>query len=97
MLRLGRALKGISPVLSVLLMIAVAVTASIVAYAAIMGYLNFQTKQISKAILVQSVAQDSTGHLIVYVQNVGQGTVHFDPLGCLYVDRNLEKLHDSTG
>jgi hypothetical protein len=91
-LRLRRGLKGISPVLSVLLMIVVAVTASIIAYAAFMGYLNFQTRQIGKEIQVQSVAQDSTGRLIVYVQNVGQGTVQFDPSGCLYVDRNLESV-----
>jgi hypothetical protein len=90
LLQKERTVKGISPVVSVLLMVVIVVAASLIAYMAFMGYLSFQTKQIGKAILVQSVAQDSESHLIVYVQNVGQGTVHFNPLSCLYVDRNLE-------
>lgn len=73
--------KAISPVISVLLMIAVAVVASLVAYAWVMGYMNFQTAKTGQAIQIQSVAYSndtdtpSIQTLDVYVQNVGQGMI----------------------
>lgn len=79
--KLRRNVKAISPVISVLLMIAVAVVASLVAYAWVMGYIGFQTAKTGQAIQIQSVAQDGT----VYVQNVGSGTVTFSA-PCLFVD-----------
>lgn len=66
-----RNVKAISPVISVLLMIAVAVAASLVTYAWVMGYLSFTTTKVGKAIQIQSVAK--TGE--VYVQNVGDSVV----------------------
>jgi flagellin-like protein len=63
--------KAISPVISVLLMIAVAVAASLVTYAWVMGYLNFTTTKVGKAIQIQSIAKSG----MVYVQNVGESTV----------------------
>jgi flagellin-like protein len=63
--------KAISPVISVLLMIAVAVAASLVTYAWVMGYLSFTTAKVGKAIQIQSIAK--TGE--VYVQNVGDSQV----------------------
>lgn len=69
--KLRRNVKAISPVISVLLMIAVAVAASLVTYAWVMGYLGFTTNKVGKAIQIQSIAQDGT----VYVQNVGDATV----------------------
>ena len=69
--KLRRDVKAISPVISVLLMIAVAVAASLVTYAWVMGYLSFTTTKVGKAIQIQSV--DSTGK--VYVQNVGESVV----------------------
>jgi flagellin-like protein len=69
--KLRRNVKAISPVISVLLMIAVAVAASLVTYAWVMGYLGFTTNKVGKAIQIQSVAKDGT----VYVQNVGDSTL----------------------
>jgi flagellin-like protein len=69
--KLRRNAKAISPVISVLLMIAVAVAASLVTYAWVMGYLSFTTAKVGKAIQIQSVAADGT----VYVQNVGDSQV----------------------
>jgi flagellin-like protein len=66
-----RNVKAISPVISVLLMIAVAVAASLVTYAWVMGYLGFTTTKVGKAIQIQSIAK--TGE--VYVQNVGDSVV----------------------
>jgi flagellin-like protein len=66
--------KAISPVISVLLMIAVAVAASLVTYAWVMGYLGFTTNKVGKAIQIQSVAK--TGE--VYVQNVGDASVNLE-------------------
>ncbi|MEM2129745.1 MAG: archaellin/type IV pilin N-terminal domain-containing protein [Candidatus Bathyarchaeia archaeon] len=66
-----RNVKAISPVLSVLMMIAVAVAASLVTYAWVMGYLGFTTNKVGKAIQIQSIASDGS----VYVQNVGDAQV----------------------
>jgi flagellin-like protein len=64
--------KAISPVLAVLLMIAVAVAAALITYAWVMTYLSSTTSRAGHAIQIQSV--DFTGNA-VYVQNVGDGTV----------------------
>lgn len=73
-----KSVKAVSPVLSVLMMIAVAVAASLVTYAWVMGYLNFTTAKVGKAIQIQSIAYNETSspyNLLIYVQNVGQGPV----------------------
>ena len=79
MRKIRRNVKAISPVLSTLMMIAVAVAASLVAYAWVMGYMNFTTAKVGKAIQIQSVS--SSG--LVYVQNVGDSQV---VLSDLYVN-----------
>jgi FlaG/FlaF family flagellin (archaellin) len=76
--KIKRSIRAISPVISVLLMIAVAVIAALVAYAWVMGYMNFSTSNTGKAIQIQSITTDQTNHLVVYVQNTGQGTVVLD-------------------
>jgi hypothetical protein len=87
--RLRESVKAISPTISVLLMIAIAVVAALVAYLWIMGFLNFNTAKAGKAIQIQSVMYTGT-HLVVYVQNVGQSAVTFTPSQCLYVDGLLQ-------
>jgi len=72
-----RSIKAISPVISVLLMIAVAVVASLVVYAWVMGYVGFQTGKTGQAIQIQSMANSTSG-LTLYVQNVGDGGVTLD-------------------
>ena len=73
--------RAISPVIATLLMIAIAVVASLVVYAWVMGYMNFTTNKTGLAIQIQSVSQSGT----VYVQNVGNGVVSF-AANCVYVD-----------
>jgi archaeal type IV pilus assembly protein PilA len=75
--------RAISPVIATLLMIAIAVVASLVTYAWVMGYMNFQTEKTGKAIQIQSVANFTTGvaatdNLMIYVQNVGDSAVTFN-------------------
>ena len=73
--KLRKNIKAISPVLSTLLMIAVAVAASLVTYAWVMGYLNFTTSKVGKSILIQSIASVNVTNtpgqidLVVYVQD----------------------------
>jgi hypothetical protein len=67
-------------------MIAIAVAASLVAYAWVMGYLGGTTTKVGKAVLIQSMAPDQNGDLVVYVQNVGVGAVTVDSV---YVKDNL--------
>jgi flagellin-like protein len=69
--KLRKNVKAVSPVISVLLMIAVAVAASLVTYAWVMGYMGFTTNKVGKAIQIQSI--DTAGK--VYVQNVGDSAV----------------------
>ena len=82
--------KAISPVLSVLMMIAVAVAASLVTYAWVMGYLGFTTAKVGKAIQIQSIGKNTTGFLVIYVQNVGDSTVDLVAGQCLYVNGVLD-------
>jgi flagellin-like protein len=85
--KVRRNVKAISPVISVLLMIAVAVAASLVAYAWVMGYMGFTTNKVGKAIVIQSVARnDATGAVSVFVQNVGDSKV---TLASAYVNGTL--------
>ena len=76
--KVRRSVRAISPVIAVLLMIAIAVVASIVVYAWIMGYLGTTSSKAGNAILIQSITTDSDKKLLVYVQNVGQGNVVVD-------------------
>ena len=64
--------KAISPVLAVLLMIAVAVAAALITYAWVMTYLSSTTSRAGHAIQIQSV--DFVNDKL-YAQNVGQGTI----------------------
>jgi flagellin-like protein len=78
-----REAKAISPVIATLLMIAIAVVASLVTYAWVMGYMNFTTAKTGKAILIQSVSNVTTttpanNKLTLYVQNVGDSAVTFN-------------------
>jgi archaeal type IV pilus assembly protein PilA len=71
--------RAISPVIATLLMIAIAVVASLVTYAWVMGYMNFTTEKTGKAIQIQSVSYPSAGGdtFTIYVQNVGDSAVQF--------------------
>jgi FlaG/FlaF family flagellin (archaellin) len=88
-IRLQRSIRAISPVISVLLMIAIAVAAALVAYAWVMGYIGGTTTKAGKAILIQSQAPGTSG-IDLYVQNVGQSSVTFDPSGSVYIDDELQ-------
>jgi len=74
---LRRNKRAVSDVIAVLLMIAIAVAASLIAYAWVMGYLGGTTGTVGKAIQIQSMANDTNNgnKLAVYVQNVGDGSV----------------------
>jgi FlaG/FlaF family flagellin (archaellin) len=96
--KIRRSIKAISPVISVLLMIAIAVVASLVVYAWVMGYIGGTTSKVGNAITVPSFATDQTsGNLIIYVQNVGQGSVQLDPAGAVYVNDALVTISTVNG
>jgi flagellin-like protein len=95
--KLRKNVKAISPVISVLLMIAVAVVASLVAYAWVMGYIGGQTQKTGEAIQIQSVSGLATTNLEIYVQNVGQGTVKLVDDQCVYVNGTLLASTPVTG
>jgi archaeal type IV pilus assembly protein PilA len=72
--------KAISPVIATLLMIAIAVVASLVTYAWVMGYMSFTTEKTGKAIQIQSVSNVTSpvNTMDIYVQNVGDSVVNFN-------------------
>ncbi len=91
--KLRRSIKAISPIISVLLLIAIAVVASLVVYAWVMGYIGGSTTKAGYAINIQSFAvNQTTGYLIVYVQNVGIGAVQLNPLNAVYVNSTLYSI-----
>ena len=86
-----RNVKAISPVLAVLMMIAVAIAGSLITYAWVTGYISFTTDKAGQAIMIQSMAYDNdTENLYVYVQNVGEGAVELDAQSCLYINDGLQ-------
>jgi flagellin-like protein len=89
MRNIKRDVKAISPVLAVLMMIAVAIAGSLITYAWVMGYIGFTTEKSGQAIMIQSIAYDGGTGLTVWVQNVGEGTVVLQDNNCLYVDGTL--------
>jgi hypothetical protein len=89
--KIRRSIRAVSPVVSALLMIAIAVTASLVAYAWVMGYLSFTTNKTGQAILIQSSTIDNeSNNFLVYVQNVGSTPVEFNPAACVYISDELK-------
>ena len=89
---LERNMKAISPVLAVLMMIAVAIAGSLVTYAWVMGYIGFTTEKSGQAVMIQSIAYNNdTKTLFVYVQNVGEGVIELND-DCLYVNDALVAL-----
>ena len=83
---LRRSKKGVSDVIAVLLMIAIAVAASLIAYAWVMGYLGGTTNKVGNAIQIQSMYTDNA-KLYVYVQNIGTAPV---TLSSVYVNGVLD-------
>ncbi len=75
--------RAISPVIATLLMIAIAVVASLVTYAWVMGYMNFTTEKTGRAIQIQSMTSNT-----IYVQNVGDSAVSFTTTNAVFVDGN---------
>jgi FlaG/FlaF family flagellin (archaellin) len=94
--RIHRSIRAISPVISVLLIIAITVVTSLVAYAWVVGYLNFTSDKAGKAIQIQSTAlvqaSPNVYALVVYVQNVGQSATTLDYINSVYINDQLQQL-----
>ena len=88
MKHLGKSFRAISPVLAVLMMIAVAIAGSLVVYAWVMGYITLSTEKSGEAITIQNVVNIDFD-LVVYVQNTGEGVVQLEEAACLYVNGEL--------
>ena len=74
-------------------MIAIAVVASLVVYAWVMGYIGGSTNKAGYAINIQSFAvNQTTGYLTIYVQNVGMGAVQLNPASAVYINNTLYSI-----
>jgi len=76
--------KAISPIIATLLLIAIAVVASLVVYAWVMGYIGYQTNNAGNSIAIQSVNFSGGKITDIYVQNMGTTTVTLD--GNVYIN-----------
>jgi hypothetical protein len=95
--KIRRSIKAISPVISVLLMIAIAVVASLVVYAWIMGYIGGTTTKAGQAIQIQSYAPGvDNQHVVIYVQNIGQGSVDLSQSGSVYINDQGVPINSSV-
>jgi flagellin-like protein len=94
--KVKRCVRAISPVIATLLMIAITVVAALVAYAWISGYIGGTTAKTGNSIQIQSFAAGTSGKLVVYVQNVGQGSVQLNPSGAVYINNSLYQLLDTA-
>jgi len=84
--------KAISPVISALLLIILAVAAGVIAYAYVMGWLGGATKASSVEygqLSLDSAAASAGGNIIAYVRNLGGKSVTPDKA---YVDGNLSTV-----
>jgi archaeal type IV pilus assembly protein PilA len=83
-----RNMRAISPVIATLLMIAIAVVASLVTYAWVMGYMNFTTEKTGKAIQIQSIDQVADGGkaFVIYVQNVGDSPLDLSNANSVFIN-----------
>ncbi len=93
--KIRRSVRAISPIIATLLLIAIAVVASLVAYAWIMGYIGAKTSKAGNGIQIQSFT--TSGNLVVYVQNTGLGTVHLSHDGSVYVNNVLYTILSVDG
>ena len=94
-IKFKRSIKAISPVIATLLMIAIAVVASLVVYAWVTGYIGGSTNNAGKSIALPSFAI-AGGNLVVYVQNVGQGTVELNKDSSVYINGDLVTISDPS-
>lgn len=74
--------KGVSPVIAVLLMIAIAVAAAILVYVWSMGLIGTLTtgggSQTREQVIVDAYAWNATGDMTLYLRNVGSAEVILD-------------------
>ena len=75
MINLLKDKKAVSPVIAVLLMVAIAVVAALITYSWVTGFVTTTTTKAGHAIQIQAVDTSPSGSDIVYVQNVGEGSV----------------------
>ena len=92
-----RSIKAISPIISVLLLIAIAVVASLVVYAWVMGYIGAGTTKAGLAINIQSLSSNqASGTLTIYVQNTGMGAVQLNQNSAVYINNTLVAINSVT-
>ena len=88
--RFKRSMRAVSPVIAVLLMIVIAVAASLFAYAWVMGYLDFLSVKVDQGVQVVAINYDAPSSVLTaYAQNVGPANV---TIANVYVNDNLKIL-----
>jgi FlaG/FlaF family flagellin (archaellin) len=91
--KLQRCNSAISPIIAVLLLISIAVVASLVVYAWVTGFVEDKADTMGEAVEVPNYAKDDgSGNLILYVQNVGQGSVDLKADSSVYINGTLYRI-----
>ena len=95
--KIRKSVKAISPIIATLLLIAIAVVAALVVYAWVMGYIGVNTSKSGQALQIQSYTSGvDNKHVVIYVQNVGQGTTQLPASGSVYIDNQMAPIASSV-
>ena len=95
--KIRKSVKAISPIIATLLLIAIAVVAALVVYAWVMGYIGTNTSKSGQALQIQSYTSGvDNKHVVIYVQNVGQGTAQLPASGSVYIDNQMAPIASSV-
>jgi len=81
--------RAVSHIIAAMMLITVAMAIAFVTYLFVMNYVAVATAKSGKAITIQTMNL-TNGHLTVYVQNIGQETINFDPTNCIYTNGELK-------
>lgn len=81
--------RAISTLIATVMLIAVAVAASLLTYVFVMNYVDGTTAKVEEGIEIQSISQANEG-LSIYVQNIGRVAVNFNPTSSVYINSVLK-------
>jgi flagellin-like protein len=85
--------RAISPILATLLLIVIAVAATIITYTWIMTYMSSTGQQAGVILRLDNVQWPNTNQIILYVRNTGSSDVL---LGNIYVGTSATNLQNAT-
>jgi len=96
--KVKRSVRAISPIIATLLLIAIVVVASLVAYFFVTGYIGKTTVNVGHELKIPNFTSIGQSHnLTIYVQNTGQGAEQLKQDSAVYVNDTLVPIVAADG